>query len=112
MTVSFRFNPGWDGPIRRAAERAIEDAAEAVGEDIDRITPIEESTLIRSRKVRMDKSSLYAANSWDAPYAVRQHEDQRLRHDAGRTAKFATKGLQSNAKRVVSFVGDAIRRAL
>lgn len=112
MSATFRFNPNWDGPIRKAAERAIADAAEAVGEEIDRITPIEESTLIRSRKVRVDKSSLYAANSWDTPYAVRQHEDTRLRHDAGRTAKFATKGLQSSAGRVLGYVADTIRRAL
>ncbi len=109
---SFRFNPNWDGPIRRAAERAIADASEHLLEEANRTAPIEEGTLIRSGKTTVDKGRLAAAVSYDTPYAVRQHEDTRLRHDDGRRAKWLQRTLQERSTAMLGFIGDTIRRAL
>jgi hypothetical protein len=50
--------------------------------------PLEEGTLERSGVASVDPEGRRAAVSFDTPYAVRQHEDLDLHHDAGRTAKY------------------------
>lgn len=98
--------------IMRAAMGALEDAAEFLLEDSNRTAPIEESTLIRSGTVSSDRRKMRAWVSYDTPYARRQHEDTRLRHDPGRRAKWLQRTFAENRDRVGRFVADGIRKAV
>lgn len=107
----------WAGPqvadrVRAEAYRALLDGAEHLLEEANRTVPIEEATLQRSGDVSGDRQTLTAAVSYDTPYARRQHEDTRLRHDPGRRAKWLERTFNERAADVVSFVADRIRRAL
>ena len=55
---------------------------------------------------------LTVAISYDTPYAVRQHEDTRLRHDPGRRAKWLERTLQEERQRVQKWIADEIGKAL
>jgi hypothetical protein len=74
--------------------------------------PIEEGTLERSGVVSVDEASAEAAVSFDQPYAVRQHEEMDLRHDAGRTAKYLETPLREEADTINAIIAAEVRRAL
>lgn len=82
---------------RQAAERALADEAELILGEAIRIVPIEEGVLQDSGRTAV--SGLTAAIGFGAgaaaPYAVRQHEDTTLRHDAGRQAKYLEQPLMA-----------------
>lgn len=75
-------------------------------------TPTEEGTLERSGKVTQDTAELVAAISYNTPYAVVQHEDLSLRHDAGRTAKYLENAVNSERDTVAALVAEAVRREM
>lgn len=110
--MSGRFEPDPSGmrKIHQAAERAVADGIEYLGEEANRTAPIEEGTMIRTGRASTD--GLRGSWSYDTAYSARQHEDTRLRHDAGRRAKWGERTWQEQAQRVGTFIADAIRRAL
>lgn len=73
-------------------------AAYAMGEHILQVgnshVPHEDGTLERSGAVS-DPHDGEATVYYDTPYAVVQHEDLTLQHDAGRTAKWLENALNS-----------------
>jgi hypothetical protein len=87
-------------------------AGEHVLQVARRRVPIEEGTLERSGTASVDENSLTAGVSFDTPYAVRQHEDMTLRHDAGRSAKYLEGPVQEEAATVVRIVAAQVRRSL
>lgn len=95
--------------IRKAAARAVRDGAEFLLEDANRTAPIEEGTLIRSGQVSVD--GLTASVSYDTPYAARQHEDTRLRHDEGRRAKWLELTAAENRDRIGEHLARTMREA-
>ncbi len=97
--------------IRDAAMDALVDASEFLLQEANETAPIEESTLIRSGTVTVDRKGLRTAISYDTPYAVRQHEDTRLRHDPGRRAKWLERTLNEQRIRIFKFIGDRVRKA-
>lgn len=82
----------WGQQVREAAADAIGEVVEQWLEDGNRLVPIEEGTLQNSGVTEVDRANLQAAVGWGAggssDYAVIQHEDTSLRHDAGRSAKW------------------------
>jgi hypothetical protein len=96
--------------FHKAAEAALADAAEYLLEESNRTVPHEEGTLERSGTVSVD--GLKAAVSYDTPYAVRQHEDTRLRHDDGRRAKWLEQTFNERADKVRKFLADRMQAAL
>lgn len=74
--------------------------------------PIEEATLERSGVASVDPSSLTGAVSYDTPYAVRQHEDLTLRHDAGRKAKYLEDPMTEERQVIAGLIAAQIRRSL
>lgn len=97
--------------VRKAAAQGLTDGAEHLLEESNRIAPIEEGTLIRSGVASVDEQQLRAAVSYDTPYAVRQHEDTRLRHDSGRQAKFLEASAKRRAKAITGHVVAALKAA-
>ncbi|WP_405561916.1 hypothetical protein [Streptomyces sp. NBC_01180] len=107
----------WNGnaalrDIGTGAGRGLRLAAEHVLTESRKVVPIEEATLERSGVASVDEQSLTAAVSYDTPYAVRQHEELSYRHDAGRTAKYLERPLNSEAGTVADIIAAQVRRAL
>ena len=95
----------------RVALVAVTDAAEFLLEESNRTAPIEEGNLIGSGMVTVDASRLTATVSYDTPYAVRQHEDTRLRHLDGRRAKWLEHTGREQAHTITKLISDRLRRA-
>lgn len=98
--------------LRGAAAEGLRLAAEHLLQASRERVPIEEGTLERSGTVTVDEAALQAAVSYDTPYAVRQHEDMSLRHDAGRHAKYLEGPARSEADTMQDIIAARIRRAL
>ncbi|HEY8394726.1 MAG TPA: minor capsid protein [Thermaerobacter sp.] len=97
---------------RAAAARGLKLAAEHLLQTSRAIVPIEEGTLERSGVASVDEPALRAAVAYDTPYAVRQHEDLTLRHDAGRTAKYLERPMHSERSTMLALIAAEIRREL
>lgn len=101
------------GPaMKKAAARGVAIAAEHVLGESNKKAPIEESTLIRSGTVSNDPENLRAAVTYDTPYAVKQHEDMGLRHDAGREAKYLENAMNAERATVQQIIAKTIKGAL
>lgn len=97
--------------VRDAAASGLSDAAEFLLEEANRTVPIEEGTLARSGTTDVDHGALQAAVAYDTPYAVRQHEDTRLRHNEGRRAKWLESTFKERGRDAIDHVGAKIRAA-
>lgn len=109
---SFKPNRTLISRINNGAAKGIQVAAEYVLGESNEKAPIEESTLIRSGVASSDPATLRAAVSYNTPYAVRQHEDLALRHDAGREAKWLENTLNAEADNVRTIIAETIRGEL
>lgn len=109
--------------LTQAAQRMQHGAARGVGEwgehvlgEAVRIVPIEEGTLQNSGTVAQTADGHTAAVGFGsgaaAPYAVKQHEDLSLHHDAGRQAKYLEQPLQASKATGMRIVAQAIREDL
>lgn len=95
-----------------AAIGGLSDGAEHLLEHANRTVPIEEGTLMRSGTTKVKRGPRpQAAVGYDTPYAVRQHEDTRLRHDEGRRAKWLEASLKERALPIKAMVAQRIREA-
>lgn len=70
--------------------------------------PIEIGELIRTGKVSQDEAQ--TAISYDTDYAVVQHEDISMKHDAGRNAKFLELALNSEREAILQIVASAMKQ--
>ena len=95
------------GEVRRAAERGLALGLEQILTTARQRVPIEEGTLERSGATA--QQGLSGVVSFDTPYAVRQHEDLTMRHDAGRRAKYLESAMQDEADTVRQIVAQQIR---
>lgn len=96
--------------VRKAAELGLDDAAEYVLETANRTVPIEDHILEGSGTVT--RQGLRAFVAYDTPYAVKQHEDQRLRHDEGRRAKWLERTIAEERATVGAHIAAAIRAVI
>lgn len=111
MKISVKLNSQVSRALHDAAAAALDDILEdALAETID-VTPIEESTLIRSGFTELDRKTLTGQVAFDTPYAVRQHEDPTLRHDAGRKDHFLEDTVRESWPRHQKYLADKIREA-
>lgn len=85
-----RVTMDWQVPLpdvtdtRRAVATALGDVAEQCLEEANRTIPLEEGILSDSGFVEVDEAGLQAQVAYSTAYAVVQHEDPSLTHDAGR----------------------------
>lgn len=105
---------GFDAHRRQVLEATVSDATEYLLEQANRTAPIEEGTLIGSGTaiVEVTGDRIRGVVAYDTPYAVRQHEDTRLRHDDGRRAKWLERTAQEEQARLTGFLADGARKAL
>ena len=100
--------------VEAAAKAAVADAVESLLEEANRTIPIEEGTMARSGSTSVETSGSVVTGviAYDTPYAPRQHEDTRLRHDAGRRAKWLERTLKEEAPTIGDFLAKSMRGAL
>lgn len=98
--------------INKGAAKGVQMAAEHVLGEANEKAPIEETDMIRSGVASSDPKNLIGAVSYNTPYAVRQHEDMSLRHDAGREAKWLENTLNAEADACRTIIADAVRGEL
>ncbi len=84
------------------ATRLIKPAGEHILQEANKTIPIDQGTLQRTGKVTAQDG--VAVISYDTPYAVRQHEDTRLRHANGRRAKWLERTLNEEASYVTQWL--------
>jgi hypothetical protein len=98
--------------INAAGKRGLLVAGQHVLSVSNAQTPHEEGDLVRSGGVSQDESNGRTAVSYDTDYAVRQHEDMSLHHDAGRNAKFLERAMASEADTILQVVSNALKGAM
>lgn len=97
---------------RKGARRGLFHATEHLLQVSRAHVPIEEGTLERSGVASVDDAELVGAVSYDTPYAVKQHEDLTLQHDAGRTAKYLERAFDSERQEVAELIAREVQREL
>lgn len=98
--------------VMNAAADALQDFAEAMLTDANQRVPIETAALERSGNTDHDRDNLRSSVYYDTPYAIEQHENTQLSHDAGREAKWLENTIKTRGKDLAPFVRDRIRRVL
>lgn len=107
--MSFELGPAGLSKLGDVLSRAVADGAEHLLEQANRSIPIDTGALQRSGQVTA--RGLEAAVSYDTPYAARQHEDTRLRHENGRKAKWLEDTFTAETDTVFRFMADTVRKA-
>lgn len=98
--------------IGEGARKGLFTAAEHALGKSNAIVPHEEGDLARSGSVSQDDATPKTAISYDTDYAVKQHEDESLRHDAGRQAKFLETAVNSERETMLAIVQQAVKGAM
>lgn len=96
--------------VGKASDEGLQDAADYLLGASQEVVPIEEATLERSGRAEVERGR--AVVSYDTPYAVRQHEDLALGHDAGRTAKYLERPATSEQDVLQKLLAGPIDKAL
>ncbi len=86
------------------AEEALEDMLDFIGEETDKVIPLEEGILKDTKDIDVKEiaGELQGAIGYDTEYAIKQHEDQTLSHDSGRKAKY----LEDTVKKYQKVLGE------
>lgn len=111
MKLRVKLNADVSRRLHDAAADALADIAEDDLRDAREVAPIEEGTLGRSGFTETDRKELVAQVAFDTPYAVRQHEDPTLRHDAGRKHHYLSDTVEANRARHLDYLRSKIRGA-
>lgn len=121
-----QFSVGWKRDLRKkvqeqvraAAMSGVKDAAETLLTEANQTAPHSKGPLRLSGTVSTDEQKIAAAVSYDTPYAVRQHEDTRLRHpdptnplsDPRGRAKWLQLTLQERQAALQQYIAAAVKR--
>lgn len=104
MSYELRFDAGRvEAELAAGADRAAYLAGEHVLQVSNTMVPIEEATLERSGRVT-DPEDGQVTVYYDTPYAVVQHEDLTLQHDAGRSAKYLERAMRGEQDAVAEIM--------
>lgn len=111
MKIRVRLNPAAGRALHNAAADALQDIVEDDLADARDVVPIEEGTLSRSGFTEVDRKALVGQVAFDSPYAVVQHEDVTLRHDAGRKDHYLSDTVEQNRRRHIAYLQSKIAGA-
>lgn len=109
MKLTVKLNARVPRAMHDAAADALADVVEDDLRDSREIAPIEEGTLVRSGFTEVDRGDLTGQVAYDTPYAVYQHEDPTLRHDAGRKDHYLSDVVEANRRRHVEYLQEKVR---
>lgn len=111
MKITVKLNANVSRRLHDAAADALEDIVEDDLGESREVVPIEEGTLSRSGFTEVDRKKLVGQVAYDTPYAIRQHEDPTLRHDAGRKHHYLEDTVEQNRARHLNRLRKKIRGA-
>ncbi|TFV91406.1 hypothetical protein [Blastococcus sp. CT_GayMR16] len=111
MKLTVNLNPAAKRAMHEAAANALQDIVEDDLGDSQNLAPIEEGTLIRSGFTEVDRKTLQGQVAFDTPYAIRQHEDPTLQHDAGRKDHFLEDTVEQNRARHIEYLQQKVAGA-
>lgn len=100
--VAVLFAKGTAQGVRKAAEHVLKES--------NRNLPILDRDLLQSGRVTYDEDT--AAVTYDAPHALKQHEDQRLEHPNGGSAKYLENAFNSEKKAILEILAREMREEL
>ncbi len=103
--------------LRSAAKEGLHEGAEDVLALSNERVPHQEGILEDSGAVSPSTPSsigdeLIVSISYDTPYAVKQHEDEGLRHPNGRQSKYLESALNERGPRALRHAAERMRRRL
>lgn len=105
--------PAVNALIHAALKRGLLTAGEFILNKSNQRVPHEEGYLESTGTVSSaDVGDLTVAISYDTVYAVIQHEDLTLNHDAGRSAKYLTIACKESAGTAGKILATAVQRAV
>lgn len=96
--------------IDAAVTEGLGDVVEHCLEDANRTIPIEEGTLEGTGFTQVD--GLTGQVGYGTPYARYQHEDDSLRHDAGRRSHWLEATVYENEQTYQEFIAAKVRDRL
>jgi len=102
--------------VHKAAAEALNDGAKELLRTANETIPIEEGTMQGSGTViPATPQCLVATVGYGgeaASYVLRQHEDETLRHDPGRRAKWLEMAAKEDGTRIMTWVAEQMRGEL
>lgn len=95
-----------------AIEAGLTDWAEYVLQQAQQLVPIETGLLSNSGRVAVNglEAAVGFGSGAAAAYAVYQHENGSLKHDAGRTYKYLETPAVASADKAQQFIGAQIKK--
>lgn len=102
-----KINPNVDNIIAEGTQRGARLAAEHILGKSNLIVPIEDLLLMKSGKVTQEGD--ISVVSYSTPYAVKIHEDRRLKHDPGRVSKFLEAAFNSEKREALEIIARELR---
>ena len=102
--MSVTWNAKAADPMLDMLDKRLHGAALYLLAVANRTIPIETGQMMRSGAVSRPKRHERIV-SYNTVYAVRQHEDVRLRHATGRRARWLAQALDEQRSRIVQFIG-------
>lgn len=99
---------GGDDGLERAARELLERARRNVPKGDPSVDPDPNVSLRESGRVEQDGHTRVVR--FDTPYAAKVHEDQRLRHPRGGTAKYLEKELQAMVPKLERIVAGEVHK--
>ncbi len=104
----------WDDiEARRAADEGVSDGLDQAAREIlmasNQIVPFLEGELMGSGTIDFDLKAGKATVYYDAPYAVKLHEDRHLKIRGGRSVQYLRKATISSKPHVLQYFGDALK---
>jgi len=101
---------------RLATATAINDIALEIAAKADELVPFDTGALSSSQKIENasvgDLTATISYGGPAAPYALVQHEDQELRHTAGRSAKYLERPARQVGQNLDKKIQSLVRKAL
>lgn len=107
----------WHGPkvkrtVEKAASEGLFDGINYMRDEMDKIVPHDEGTLMRSGETKVN--GLKGATGYDTPYAIRLHEHPEYNFQDGRKGKWVEKTIKDPAvqNKVLKHIGNKIKQSL
>lgn len=103
-------NPNIEKIFVTGTRRGLELAAKHVLAESNKRVPLEDKELMESGDVSV--GDITAAVFYSSEYSLKQHEDQRLEHANGRTAKFLENAFTAEREAILEIVAKELKGKL
>jgi hypothetical protein len=96
----------------QAVVKALRNAGYAILADASNLVPHDTGELENTGDIKVDENNHTVTVFFDAPHAIRQHEDTTLRHPNGRQAKYLEQPLRERGGELADYISTEVNREL